>query len=113
MSFRVYIIKCVVTDKCYVSYTESERQDYNPVTYLNSVYKKYGEKYITLGESIAEHGIRNHKYSFIKTGLTKEEATEISNRLRSKLGDRLLNDVESKFLFEKELSLLEDEAIID
>lgn len=112
MSFRVYIIKCVVNNKCYVSYTESDRSDYNPISYLNSIYKKYGEKYITLGESIQEHGIKNHKFAFVKTGLTKEQAKETSDNLRKKLSDRLLNDdLESKSIFEAELALLEDEPL--
>lgn len=112
MSFKVYIIKCGVTDKCYVSYTESQKEDYNPISYLYNTFKKYGEKYITLGESIEEHGIKNHQFKFLKTNLTKEKAIQTSDYLRKKLSDRLLNDVyESKVNFDKELALLEDESI--
>lgn len=112
MSFKVYIIKCLVNDKCYVSYTESQKSDYNPISYLYSIYKKFGEKYITLGESIDEHGSKNHKFTFLKTNLTKDQAIETTDFLRKKLSDRLLNDIfESKGIFDKELALLEDEPL--
>ena len=114
MSFKVYIVKCIVTDKCYVSYTESLNPNYNPISYLYSIYKKYGQKYITLGESINEHGIKNHKFTYLKTDLTKEEAIATNEILRKKLADRLLNDVfESKVNFDKELALLDDDTLQD
>jgi hypothetical protein len=114
MSFKVYIIKCAITDKCYVSYTESPNPNYNPISYLYSIYKKHGEKYISLGESIEEHGLKNHKFTFLKTDLTKEQAVSTNEYLRKKLADRLLNDVyEAKVSFNKELALLEDDPLQD
>lgn len=114
MSFKVYIVKCLVNEKCYVSYTESQKADYNPISYLYSIYKKHGEKYITLGESIDEHGLNNHKFTFLKTNITKDKAVAITDSLRKKLSDRLLNDVyESKVNFDKEFALLEDDPLDD
>jgi hypothetical protein len=107
MSFRVYIIKCLTTDKCYVSYTESTKSDYNPVSYLYSVYKKAHEKYLGLGESIDTNGMKNHKYMFVKKDLSKDEAADICKNLKEKLQDRLLNDVQDKkSYFDNELALL-------
>ena len=112
-TFRVYIIKCIKTDKCYISYTETENKNYNPVSYLYSIYKKNKDKYIELGKSIEEHGIKEHKYLFVKTGLTKDEASEVTEHLREKTGDRSLHDgVDKKSLFEKELALIMNDADI-
>jgi len=110
-TYRVYLIKCTVTDKCYISYTDSPNEKYNPLSYLNSVYRKGKEKYIELGKSIEEHGMKNHKYMFIKTGLTKDEASEVTNKLRTKTEDRSLHDGfgSTVSVFEKELELLKDD----
>lgn len=114
MSFRVYIIKCLKDERCYVSYTESAKPDYNPISYLYSIYKKFGEKYITLGESIDEHGLKNHKFTFVMANLTKDEASQVTNNLREKLIDRSLNDVyDTKSIFEKELAMLQAETLIE
>lgn len=106
-TFRVYIIKCLKTDKCYVSYTSSEKDTYDPVRYLNSIYEKDNSKYTLLGESIKEHGIKDHKFTFVKEKITKDEASEITNTLREKLIDRSLNIEKPKHnYFENELALL-------
>ncbi len=114
-NFRVYIIKCVKTEKCYISYTDSNNQRYNPLSYLYSIYKKNKDKYIELGKSIEEHGLKQHKCLFVKTGLTKDEASEVTNKLRENTSDRSLHDGnDNKSLFEKELSLImNDVDIID
>ena len=112
-SFRVYIIKCAKTEKCYISYTESPNKSYNPITYLNSVYKKTKDKYIELGKSIEEHGLKEHKYLFVKENLTKEQAIELTESLREKTVDRSLHDGATPSIFDKELAMiLKDELEI-
>lgn len=107
MSFKVYIIKCLKTDKCYISYTASKRDDYNPIRYLHSLYEKDKSKYTLLGESIDEHGFKEHKYAFIKTELNQEEASKLTNEYREKLKDRSLHvEVKKDNYFEEELKLL-------
>lgn len=108
-SFRVYIIKCAKTNKCYISYTESPNKSYNPITYLNSVYKKTKDKYIELGKSIEEHGLREHKYLFVRENLTKEDAKDLTETLREKTKDRSLHDDIAPSIFDKELEMLLNE----
>lgn len=110
-SFRVYIIKCVSTNKCYISYTESTNKDYNPLSYLNSIYKKNKDKYVELGKSIEEHGMKNHKYLFVREGLTKEQAIEITETLREGTKNRSLHDHYVDCIFDEELKLIVDEDI--
>lgn len=114
-SFRVYIIKCLKTNKCYVSYTDSDNKNYNPLSYLNSVYRKNKDKYIELGKSIEEHGMKQHSFMFVKENLSKDKASELTTDLREKMSDRSLHDsVQRKESFLAELALIEnDEPITD
>lgn len=112
--FKVYIIKCIKSNKCYISYTDSDNKSYNPVLYLNNVYKKDKTRYIALGESVEEYGLKEHKYEFIKENLSKEQAVSITEKLREKTKDRTLHDhLVKKSYFDEELALLNDEDIND
>ena len=108
--FRVYIIKCLKTNKCYVSYTDSENKNYNPLSYLNSIYRKNKDKYVELGKSIEEHGMKQQSFMFVRENLSKEKAAEITNKLREKMSDRSLHDsAQRKEAFLAELALIENE----
>lgn len=107
-SFKLYLIKCKPTNKVYVGYTASDNKTYNPVSYLNSLYKRDNTKYQGLGESIKEHGFKEHGFTIVKEGLSKDKAVEYSTTMKEKLGDRCLNDAVPvcTVTFDEELELL-------
>lgn len=113
-TYRVFIIKCLKTNKCYISYTNSKNKSYNPLSYLYSIYQDEKLKYIELGKSIDEYGILEHKYTFVKNNLSKDKASEITDKLREKTQDRSLHDNVVKIsYFDEELKYLEDEELND
>lgn len=104
--YKLYMIKCEVTGKVYIGYTDSTNPKYNPISYLYNQYKTNPNRYKTLGESIKEHKFASHQFQFMKENLTKDEAAALTNDLRIKLKDKLLNDGEKKNIFDDEMSLL-------
>lgn len=106
--YRLYLIKCEVDNKCYVGYTDSKNEKYNPLSYLYNQFKRNENKYVSLGQSIKQNKYGKHRYDYIKSGLTKDEARDISEKLKEKLGERCLNDKPIKNYFEEELLLLEN-----
>lgn len=101
------MIKCEVTGKVYIGYTDSTNPKYNPISYLYNQNKSSPNRYKTLGDSIREHKFGTHQFQFMKEGLTKDEAAKLSDELREKLKHKLLNDdTTKKNIFDEELSLL-------
>lgn len=106
--YKLYIIKCEITGKSYVGYTDSVNPKYNPLSYLYNQYKRSENRYKGLGESIKEHKYSKHHYTFLREGLTQDEASELALKLKQKLGDKCLNDERKIVLFDEELSMLDE-----
>jgi hypothetical protein len=106
--YKLYLIKCETTGFCYVGYTDSTNPKYNPISYLYNQYKTNENRYKLLGESIKANKFSSHQFQFMKENLTKVEASELSEKIKSKLASKLLNDPVRKSIFDEELALLEN-----